>query len=146
MRVTLAGSPQCAITRWAAVPGEACVFSVLRCVLVCWGVVLQGVGLRFEAEATGWLQNKNIPMTNDAAKYDNKDATAKVLAILTPGRCAVRARDVAVAACGSSWSGTGAWCLADRVPYGICFCMAGKDAVLVCMLTPLTRCHYQAAY
>jgi hypothetical protein len=47
--------------------------------------VLQGVSLRFEAEATGWLQNKNIPMTNDAAKYENKDVTAKVLAILTPG-------------------------------------------------------------
>jgi hypothetical protein len=45
----------------------------------------QGVGLRFEAEATGWLQNKAIPMTNDAAKYENKDIQAKVLAILTPG-------------------------------------------------------------
>jgi len=48
--------------------------------------VVQGVGLRFEAEATGWLQNKNIPMTADAAKYENKDVTAKVLAILTPGK------------------------------------------------------------
>jgi hypothetical protein len=52
------------------------------CVLM---YVLQGVGLRFEAEATGWLQNKSIPMTSDAAKYEDQDVTAKVLAILTPG-------------------------------------------------------------
>lgn len=71
---------------WACI---LCCGSVrLCCAALCRRVlytVLQGVSLRFEAEATGWLQNKNIPMTNDAAKYENKDVTAKVLAILTPG-------------------------------------------------------------
>lgn len=43
------------------------------------------MGLRFEAEATGWLQNKAIPMTVDAAKYGAEDVKANVLAILTPG-------------------------------------------------------------
>jgi hypothetical protein len=56
--------------------------------------MVQGVGLRFEAEATGWLQNKSIAMTADAAKYDNKDVTAKVLAILTPGKGPVASAEV----------------------------------------------------
>ncbi|GLI61130.1 hypothetical protein VaNZ11_003405 [Volvox africanus] len=44
-----------------------------------------GVGIKFEAEATGWLQAKGVPLTNDAPKYGNSDVHAKVLAILTPG-------------------------------------------------------------
>jgi hypothetical protein len=47
----------------------------------------QGVGLRFEAEATGWLQAQTVPTTNDAPKYAQADVTATVLAILTPGGC-----------------------------------------------------------
>lgn len=66
-------------TDWRAV--------VLCCALWRGMLVLQsqGVGLRFEAEATGWLQAKSIPMTDDGAKYGDKDVAAKVLAILTPG-------------------------------------------------------------
>ncbi|GLC41498.1 hypothetical protein PLESTB_001005000 [Pleodorina starrii] len=43
-----------------------------------------GVGIKFEAEATGWLQAKGVPLTNDAPKYGSSDVPAKVLAILTP--------------------------------------------------------------
>ena len=43
-----------------------------------------GVGLKFEAEATGWLQAKSTPLTNDAPKYRSLDVNATVLAILTP--------------------------------------------------------------
>jgi alanyl-tRNA synthetase len=47
-----------------------------------------GSGLKFEAEATGWLQKQGVPLTDDAAKYGAGDALAlddaKVLAILTP--------------------------------------------------------------
>ena len=42
-----------------------------------------GAGLKFEAEATGWLQAKGVPLTNDAPKYGTVDAAAKVLAILS---------------------------------------------------------------
>ncbi|GBF94304.1 alanyl-tRNA synthetase [Raphidocelis subcapitata] len=44
-----------------------------------------GVTLKFEAEATGWLQARAVPLTNDAPKYRQLDAAAKVLAILGPG-------------------------------------------------------------
>ncbi|KIZ04229.1 alanyl-tRNA synthetase [Monoraphidium neglectum] len=44
-----------------------------------------GVTLKFEAEATGWLQARAVPLTNDAPKYGTIDADAKVLAILTAG-------------------------------------------------------------
>ncbi|KXZ50323.1 hypothetical protein GPECTOR_17g962 [Gonium pectorale] len=44
-----------------------------------------GAGIKFEAEATGWLQAKGVPLTNDAPKYGSSDASARVLAILTPG-------------------------------------------------------------
>lgn len=40
-------------------------------------------GLKFEAEATGWLQAKSISLTNDEPKYLDEDASAQVLAILT---------------------------------------------------------------
>jgi alanyl-tRNA synthetase len=44
-----------------------------------------GTGLKFEAEATGWLQKQGVPLTDDSAKYGAEDlADAKVLAILTP--------------------------------------------------------------
>ncbi|GFR48410.1 hypothetical protein Agub_g10304, partial [Astrephomene gubernaculifera] len=43
-----------------------------------------GTGIKFEAEATGWLQAKGVPLTNDAPKYGSSDVTARVLAILTP--------------------------------------------------------------
>lgn len=43
----------------------------------------QGTGLKFEAEATGWLQQHGVIRTNDKPKYGDADATAKVLAILT---------------------------------------------------------------
>ncbi|KAI8469604.1 MAG: tRNA synthetases class II (A)-domain-containing protein [Monoraphidium minutum] len=44
-----------------------------------------GVGLKFEAEATGWLQAKGVPLTNDAPKYGSIDADATVLAVLGSG-------------------------------------------------------------
>ncbi|EFJ48362.1 hypothetical protein VOLCADRAFT_120886 [Volvox carteri f. nagariensis] len=44
-----------------------------------------GAGIKFEAEATGWLQSNGVPLTNDAPKYGSSDVSAKVLAILTPG-------------------------------------------------------------
>lgn len=40
-------------------------------------------GLKFEAEATGWLQKSNVPLTNDAPKYGSSNVGAKVLALLT---------------------------------------------------------------
>ncbi len=44
---------------------------------------MQAAGLKFEAEATGWLQSHNIPLTNDAPKYGVfNDTEARVLAIL----------------------------------------------------------------
>ncbi|KAG2485170.1 hypothetical protein HYH03_016060 [Edaphochlamys debaryana] len=43
-----------------------------------------GVGIKFEAEATGYLQAKSVPLTNDGPKYGSADVSAKVLAILTP--------------------------------------------------------------
>jgi alanyl-tRNA synthetase len=44
-----------------------------------------GNGLKFEAEATGWLQKQSVPLTDDSAKYGKDDLTdARVLAILTP--------------------------------------------------------------
>eukprot|EP00775_Hariotina_reticulata_P008612 gene8612-8793_t len=57
-----------------------------------------GVALRFEAEATGWLQNKAIPLTDDLPKYGSADVQAKVLAILTPGSTFVDSTASAVAA------------------------------------------------
>jgi len=42
-------------------------------------------GLKFEAEATGWLQNHNIPLTDDAPKYGSSDVDATCLALLTAG-------------------------------------------------------------
>jgi hypothetical protein len=59
----------------------------------------QGVGLRFEAEATGWLQGKAVPTTDDGPKYGERDVTAKVLAILTPGARAAAQLGAACAAC-----------------------------------------------
>mmetsp|Transcript_36663 Transcript_36663/g.81584 ORF Transcript_36663/g.81584 Transcript_36663/m.81584 type:complete len:1184 (-) Transcript_36663:438-3989(-) len=41
-------------------------------------------GIKFEAEATGWLQNHHIPLTDDLPKYTQADVSAKLLAILTP--------------------------------------------------------------
>mmetsp|Transcript_23994 Transcript_23994/g.42834 ORF Transcript_23994/g.42834 Transcript_23994/m.42834 type:complete len:1188 (-) Transcript_23994:165-3728(-) len=42
-------------------------------------------GLKFEAEATGWLQAHSIPLTNDLPKYDWPETfPAQVKAILTP--------------------------------------------------------------
>ncbi|KAG2437150.1 hypothetical protein HXX76_005817, partial [Chlamydomonas incerta] len=52
-----------------------------------------GGGLKFEAEATGWLQANNIPLTNDAPKYGSADVGAKVLAILTAGGFAASSKD-----------------------------------------------------
>ena len=46
---------------------------------------LQATGLKFEAEATGWLQNHNIPLTDDAPKYGLSDVDATCLALLTAG-------------------------------------------------------------
>eukprot|EP00798_Chlamydomonas_sp_ICE-L_P016394 gene16394-22596_t len=40
--------------------------------------------LKFEAEATGWLQAKAIPLTNDEFKYSPADVEVTVLAILSP--------------------------------------------------------------
>lgn len=71
---------------------------------------VQGVGLRFEAEATGWLQNQSIPLTNDEPKYGSADVTAKVLAILTPGSTFVESTAAAVEAA----NGDG-----DDVPVGL---------------------------
>lgn len=39
--------------------------------------------LKFEAEATAYLQNSGAPLTNDQPKYEAADVAAKVLAILT---------------------------------------------------------------
>jgi alanyl-tRNA synthetase len=72
--------------------------------------MLQGVGLRFEAEATGWLQNQSIALTDDSPKYANADVSAKVLAILTPGSMFVDSTAAAVEAAGSS---------AEGVPVGL---------------------------
>lgn len=44
----------------------------------------QGGGLKFEAEATGHLQNQAVPLTDDAGKYGRSDVDAAVAAILTP--------------------------------------------------------------
>jgi alanyl-tRNA synthetase len=68
------------------------------------------VGLRFEAEATGWLQNQSIALTDDSPKYTNADVSAKVLAILTPGSSFVDSTAAAVEAAGSN---------ADGVPVGL---------------------------
>jgi hypothetical protein len=46
---------------------------------------LQATGLKFEAEATGWLQNHSIPLTDDAPKYGSSDVEATCLALLSPG-------------------------------------------------------------
>jgi len=40
-------------------------------------------GLKFEAEATGWLQKAGVPLTDDSAKYVAADVKSTVLAILT---------------------------------------------------------------
>eukprot|EP00878_Enallax_costatus_P013646 GHUV01014269.1.p1 GENE.GHUV01014269.1~~GHUV01014269.1.p1 ORF type:complete len:806 (+),score=287.63 GHUV01014269.1:1306-3723(+) len=66
-------------------------------------------GLRFEAEATGWLQNQSIPLTDDSPKYSNADVSAKVLAILTPGSTFVDSTAAAVEAAGG----------AESVPVGL---------------------------
>lgn len=71
---------------------------------------MQGIGLRFEAEATGWLQGKAIPLTDDSPKYGNADVSAKVLAILTPGSTFVDSTAAAVEAAGAD---------ADSVPVGL---------------------------
>ncbi|KAL4446750.1 hypothetical protein ABPG77_007994 [Micractinium sp. CCAP 211/92] len=42
-----------------------------------------GSELKFEAEATAYLQNSGAPLTNDQPKYEQKDVETKVLAILT---------------------------------------------------------------
>lgn len=39
--------------------------------------------MKFEAEATGWLQNHSIPLTNDLPKYEDDDLPATVLALLS---------------------------------------------------------------
>lgn len=44
----------------------------------------QASGLKFEAEATGWLQKNGVPLTADGAKYGSADAAATVKAILSP--------------------------------------------------------------
>jgi hypothetical protein len=66
---------------------------------------LQGVGLRFEAEATGWLQNQAIPLTDDSPKYGSADVSAKVLAILTPGSTFVDSTAAAVEAANGNGEG-----------------------------------------
>jgi alanyl-tRNA synthetase len=66
---------------------------------------LQGVGLRFEAEATGWLQNQAIPLTDDTPKYGSADVAAKVLAILTPGSTFVESTAAAAEAANGSGEG-----------------------------------------
>jgi alanyl-tRNA synthetase len=38
------------------------------------------VGLRFEAEATGWLQNQSIALTDDSPKYANADVSTPAAA------------------------------------------------------------------
>ncbi|CAD7702717.1 unnamed protein product [Ostreobium quekettii] len=40
-------------------------------------------GIKFEAEATAWLANNSIPLTNDAFKYEEGDVTTKIVAILS---------------------------------------------------------------
>lgn len=47
------------------------------------GKKAQAVKLKFEAEATGWLQAHGVPLTNDNPKYEEKDIKATILAILT---------------------------------------------------------------
>lgn len=42
-----------------------------------------GGALKFEAEATGWLQAKGIPLTEDSHKYVQANVKARVAAILT---------------------------------------------------------------
>lgn len=44
-----------------------------------------GGGIKFEAEATGWLSGRSTPLTDDLPKYGPLDVDAKVLALLTPG-------------------------------------------------------------
>lgn len=61
--------------------------------------------MRFEAEATGWLQGQSICLTDDSPKYDNADVTAKVLAILTPGSTFVDSTAAAAEAAGSDGDG-----------------------------------------
>jgi hypothetical protein len=39
------------------------------------GCHLQGVGLRFEAEATGWLQNQPIALTDDSLNMSKADVS-----------------------------------------------------------------------
>ncbi|KAL6760811.1 tRNA synthetases class II (A)-domain-containing protein [Haematococcus lacustris] len=43
-----------------------------------------GEGLKFQAEATGWLQKASIPLTDDSPKYEPQRLTTQVLAIMTP--------------------------------------------------------------
>uniref|UniRef100_A0A383VXA1 Alanine--tRNA ligase n=1 Tax=Tetradesmus obliquus TaxID=3088 RepID=A0A383VXA1_TETOB len=64
-----------------------------------------GVGLRFEAEATGWLQAQAIPLTDDSPKYVNADISAKVLAILTLGSTFVESTAAAAAAAANGGEG-----------------------------------------
>lgn len=66
--------------------------------------------MKFEAEATGWLQNQSIPLTDDSPKYSNTDVSAKVLAILTPGSTFVDSTADAIEAAGSD---------AEAVPVGL---------------------------
>lgn len=42
-----------------------------------------GDGLKFEAEATAYLANANVPLTNDKPKYAQQNITAPVCAILS---------------------------------------------------------------
>lgn len=44
-----------------------------------------GEELKFEAEATGWLQAHNIALTDDSFKYEDKDTTTTLVAILSRG-------------------------------------------------------------
>jgi alanyl-tRNA synthetase len=48
---------------------------------------LQDVGLRFEAEATGWLQNQSIALTDDSPKYANADVSTPATAHTSHGQC-----------------------------------------------------------
>ena len=43
----------------------------------------EGVALKFEAEATAFLQNSGVPTTDDSPKYIWEDAQTKLVAILT---------------------------------------------------------------
>lgn len=38
--------------------------------------------LKFEAEATAFLQRSGVPLTQDGHKYEDKDVTAQLVAIL----------------------------------------------------------------